>query len=435
MTQREYLKLSVGFILTLITTPLMGLVDTAMMGHMNDPAYIGGVAVGALIFSTLYWLFGFLRVSTIAFTAQARGKKDVEGLLWTLARPFILSVLVSLVFILFQKPILSGALLMINPGVEVSLHASQYFEVLIWGAPFVLVNYVCSGWLMGMTQLRATLALQIFTNLFNLALTFLFVIQFQWGIYGVASGTLIAQMVSCILSAWLVIYYGKFDFSLLTFSNLLDREAYRKIMSVNGDLLVRTICLLIMTNLFTAVGATFGTEVLAANAILFQVQYFIGNFIDGFANASSVVSGQAVGKKDSALYERSIFLSWRWASIMIVVLTVIYWVGHPYILQLFTQLQGVLDLAYRYSFWMALYPLSYGFNTVFYGIFNGATLSSPIRNSTLFSLMGFLIGLWILVPAIGNDGLWISFLVFNAVRSLYLMYWIPKSKKLLFDFT
>lgn len=433
MTQQEYLKLSIGFILTLITTPLMGLVDTAMMGHMSEPAYIGGVAVGALIFSTIYWLFGFLRISTIAFTAQTRGKKDFDGLLWTVARPLVLSIIVSFVFILFQKSILSGALFVINPGTQVSWHASQYFEVLIWGAPFVLIHYVCSGWLMGMTQLRAILVLQIFTNLFNLALTFLFVTQFHWGIYGVASGTLMAQIVSCILSIWLVIFYGKFDFSLLTLSTFLDRRAFRKIMSVNGDLFIRTICLLVMTNMFTAVGATFGIEVLAANAILFQLQYFIGNFIDGFANASGVISGQAIGKQDRELYEWNIFLSCRWASIMIVALTVIYWLSYPYILQLFTQLQSVLELAYHYSLWMTLYPLSYGFNTIFYGIFNGATLSAPVRNSTLLSLLSFFIGLWILVPIIGNDGLWISFLIFNAVRSIYLMYWIPKSKKILFD--
>ncbi|HIU64004.1 MAG TPA: MATE family efflux transporter [Candidatus Avacidaminococcus intestinavium] len=422
MTQTEYLKLSLGFLLTMITTPLLGLVDTAMMGHLDDPAYIGGVAVGALVFSTLYWLFGFLRVSTIAFTAQALGNGCKEELVWAVLRPIAISLVVSGVFVIFQIPILESFLFFIKPEEHVALLARQYFYVLIWGAPFVLVSYVCTGWLMGLTKLRVTLIMQIFINAFNLLLTFLFVMVFKWGVYGVASATLIAQIVLCLVSVWAVWHYGEIDLKHITMRNLFDKSAFRKIMIINGDLMVRTICLLIMTNLFTATGAKLGTEMLAANAILFQLQYLIGNFIDGFANASSVVSGQALGKKDIALYKTGIKLSIRWAVIMIVVLTVFYLLFDKNIIRLFTKMDNVIALADRYSFWMAIYPLSYAFNTVFYGILNGVTWSDPVRNSTVAALGCFLFGIWFLVPLWGNDGLWASFTLFNCCRSLYLSY-------------
>lgn len=428
MKQKEYFKLSFGFTLTTITTPLLGLVDTAMMGRLTDPAYIGGVAIGVLVFNTLYWLFGFLRFSTIAFTAQAKGAESPEQLIWAFARPFLIGIGVGLFFILGQYFIINSALWLIQPEQEIEKYAHQYFGILIWGAPFTLANYVCTGWLMGITQLRATFLLQLFTNLLNLLLTFLFVLYFQWEVRGVALATLIAQVLSTFLGVLLVLKYNTFNLRAISFRQLFDLQAFYKIMKVNSDLMIRTVCLLIMTNLFVATSSSFGVVIFAANAILFQLHYFIGNFVDGFASATSVLAGQAVGRKDPNLLTLTVRLSWIWTSVMIVVLTIIYLVCNKPILSLFTNAPEVLQQVYHYSFWLLLYPLSYGYNSVFYGFFTGIMQSAIIRVSALIALLCFLLGLWLVVPAWQSHGLWIAFLLFNVGRTFYLIFHLLRVK-------
>lgn len=426
MHQKYYLKLSFAFTITTITTPLLGLVDTALMGHLTNPAYIAGVTVGVLVFNTIYWLFGFLRFSTIAFTAQAFGANEPEQLLWAFIRPFIISIGVGAFFILLQYPLIQGTFWLVNPEKEVAQYAQQYFSILIWGAPFTLANYVCTGWLMGNARLRPTFLLQVFTNILNLILTIVFVIYLHWEVRGVAWGTLIAQVLSTFVGVVLVWKYNTYPLNLISWKQVFDLQAFYKIMKVNSDLMIRTLCLLIMTNLFVATNSSFGLIIFAANAILFQLHYLIGTFIDGFASATSVLAAQAMGKKSPLLLKETIHLSWVWTCIMIVVLTIIYLLWYKPILSLFTNDQEVLTQVYHYSFWLILYPLSYGFNSVFYGFFNGIMQSAIIRMSALIALLCFLLGLWLLVPTWQSNGLWIAFLLFNMGRTVYLIYQLLK---------
>ena len=424
LNQRSYLALGLPFILSTITTPLMGAVDTAVVGHLTDPSYIGGVAVGAVIFSTLYWLFGFLRVSTSGFAAQALGAQDQELALWALVRPLLIAGLISSIFLILQEPILAGALYLIQPSDAVALQVGLYFRILIWGAPCTLGYYVLLGWLMGMVRLKAVLFLQVAINLFNMGLCVLFVHVFHWGVAGVATATLIAQFISLVMAGIFVCHYSNFSWREVTWVGLVDPIALRKIVSVNGDLMVRTICLLTMTNLFIRTGASFGTEILAANAVLFQIQYIMAYFFDGFANASSVWAGKSQGRKDIKMYEATVSLSWQWSLYGAVILAVVYWFGKNFFISLFTHLQVVIELCEVYAYWMIAFPFCASVGLIFYGVFTGMTQIAPIRNSTMIALLVYVVAQTILVPSYGNHGLWLSFLLFTASRSLFLIPYI-----------
>jgi MATE family multidrug resistance protein len=428
LTQRAYLALVLPFILSTVTTPLMGAVDTAVVGHLPDPSYIGGVAIGAVIFSTMYWLFGFLRVSTSGFAAQAMGARDDEQLLWALVRPLAMAGVISSIFLILQEPILAGALSLIRPTEEVGAQVSLYFRILIWGAPFMLGYYVLLGWLMGMVRLKAVLFLQIAVNLLNMVLALWFVQVLHWGIAGVASATLIAQIISLVMAAGFVGRYSRFSWQAVTWKELTDRAALRRIVSVNGDLMLRTVCLLAMTNLFTRAGASLGTDVLAANAVLFQIQYIMAYFLDGFANASSVWAGKARGSRDEAMYRTIVSLSWRWSLYAAAGLAGIYWLGQGFFISLFTHLQAVLALCALYSPWMVLFPFCASVGLIFYGVFTGITQTAPIRNSTFLSLLVYLAAQALLVPLYGNHGLWLAFLLFTGGRSLFLAPYVLRTK-------
>lgn len=432
MNHRSYLTLAIPLIISTITTPLLGAVDTAVVGHLPDPAYIGGVAVGNIIFNTMYWLFGFLRVSTSGFTAQAHGaNNEIQGVL-ALTRPFFIAAVVGICFILLQRPIEHLSLALMNPEADVRTVASDYFSIRIWGAPFTLLNYVILGWLMGMSKIKVSLFIQIFMNLMNIVLALLFVSVFAWGVSGVAIATLISEVTAFVIGMIFIWKVSPFEFRLPPFKEIVDSASFGKMMTVNRDLFIRTLCLLAVFNLFTAKGASFGTEVLAANAVLIQIHYMMAYFFDGFANASSILVGKAVGAGDQRLYKKTLMLSCQWAVLSSFFIAVTYFLFGEYFIQLFTRIPHVIDLANTYGMWIALFPLSASFGIILYGVFTGATEASSIRNSMILALMVYLIAHFTLVPIFHNHGLWLAFIVFSIGRSAFLAIFIPKLNRKLF---
>ncbi|TYP72098.1 MATE family efflux transporter [Paenibacillus methanolicus] len=429
-SHRAYLALALPLTLSTITTPLLGAADTAIIGQLNNPAYLGGVAVGTLIFNTLYWLFGFLRVSTSAFAAQAVGAGDKDEGIAAFARPALLALAIGLAFIGLQNPILSAALRLIDPAPDVAAQAALYYEIRIWGAPLTLLNYVLIGWLMGLSRLKATLFVQIAMNVANIALDVLFVRALDWSVAGVAAATLIAEGLACAAGLALVVR------SPMWKQWRADRNSrwkawfraskWRTILSANRDLMIRTACLLAMFNLFTSRSAGLGTEMLAANAILLQLHYIMAYFFDGFGNAGSIYAGQAHGARSAPLLRRTLRLSWMWTVIVALTLTVIYGLVKRPAIGLFTEHAGIRELATSYSGWLLGFPVSAGIGLVFYGVFTGMTETRPIRDSMLLSLALFLLAAFVLVPAYENNGLWIAFLVFAFARSVFLALYVPR---------
>lgn len=429
LSYRQYLLLVVPFMLSTLTTPLLGAVDTALVGHFTDPALIGGVAVGAVIFNTLYWLFGFLRVSTTAWSAQSRDASP--ALLMALLRPLLVACVLGVMFILLQKPLFSAAMALLSPGEAVKRYAHDYFFILIWGAPFTLANYVLLGWLMGKRLTRSVLCNQIVINLLNIGLAVLLVRGFSAGVRGVACATLLAQILGTLMGLWLVLRSGLLTHIRGRYRDLFDGSAFRQMFLVNSDLMIRTLCLLVVTNQFVAIGASQGNDVLAANMILFQIHYLMCYLFDGFANASSVFSGQARGAKDRQLLTRTVkcsAISCLWVPLLIALVWALF---APQIVGLFTRQPEVIALSLSYAPWLTLFPLCASVGLVFYGIFTGITWTRPVRNSMLLSLALWLLASWGLIGPYGNNGLWLSYILFSCGRSLFLLLWLRGMRKMI----
>ncbi|WP_088105748.1 MATE family efflux transporter [Halalkalibacter urbisdiaboli] len=424
-SHRQYLLLAIPLIISNLTQPLLGIVDTAVVGRLPDPSYIGGVAVGALIFNIMYWLFGFLRVSTTGFTAQAHGSKDEKEMMLSLLRPMTMAIIFGLLFIVLQYPILLGALWMVGPSDLVTSHVHTYFSIRIWGAPFALMSYVIIGWLMGLTKVRLSMTVQISMNMLNMLLSVWFVLGMDFGVAGVAIATLISELFSVLLGFVLLIRSKQIAFRKKTILTLFEAAPLLKMLSMNRDLFLRTVCLLTMTTVFTSKGAEMGEVALAANAIILQIHYFMAYFFSGFANASSIMVGRAIGERNQSLFQRACLLSGQWGGIAAVFLTgVILFFGSS-LVGFFTILDNVKDVASEHVLWLMAYSIVGYWGLQLEGIFSGATEARSIRNSILFSLLVFFGMLFLTVPVFGNHGVWFAFVMFSFSRSLFLSLYIP----------
>ena len=429
LTNREYLGLTVPFMLSTMTQPLMGAVNTAVMGQLPDPKYIAAVSLGAILFNNLYWLFGFLRVSTTGYAAQAFGAADRE--LGTLAffKPLVLALLISLACIVLQKPILESYLAMIGAAPEVNALCREYYYILIWGAPLVLGNYVALGWLMGQTRVRASVFMQVSMNVLNMALSIWFVFGLHMDIVGVAFATLLSQLYGGVISVVLMYYYGEFDYKNLPWGELLDWRTFIGMLKVNVNLMIRTACLLTVNNIIAAVGASFGTVVLAANAVLLQLKDIMSYLIDGMANGAAIFSGRAVGAKSGAGLDAAIRMTFKWLVVLAAILMGVYAAGNEFFIRLFTNIDEVVAMSMTYNVFVLFYPVCAGIGMVLYGVFCGATRTAPVRNMMLLALAVFYLLQWQLVPIIGNSGLWLALLGFMAAQSVILLYYLKSLRK------
>lgn len=423
---KDYIKLVIPFILSTITTPLLGVVDTALVGHLPNPAFIAGIAIGTVIFNTIYWLFGFLRVSTTGFAAQALD--NCLLLRSSLIRPLFIAIFLGLAFIIFQKLIFVASMHIIKPNQDVQHYADIYFSILIWGAPFVLINYVLVGWLMGISKIKAVLFLQVFINLLNILMAVIFVWCFHWDIKGVAFATLIAQICCTLVGIWFTCRYLPKSEQKVDLRSILSWQSLKGVILVNTNLMIRTICLLIVTNHFISIGSTFNTEVLAANAILFQVHYMMAYLFDGFANASSVFSGRAKGNKNIHLYNQTLRWSLQACIICPIILIAIWLTFDITIIKLLTNQTNIITLSLQYQYWLIIFPIVASGGLIYYGVFSGISYTTSIRDSMLLALLVWFVAQYIAVPIWGNQGLWLAYNLFSFGRSIFLIIWIKKSR-------
>ncbi|GEN36434.1 MULTISPECIES: MATE family efflux transporter [Aneurinibacillus] len=432
LSHREYLALAIPLMISTLSTPLLGAVDTAVVGRLSDPAYLGGVAVGTLIFNTMYWLLGFLRVSTSGFSAQAHGANDPREMGLALLRPAMIALAMGLVFIVLQKPIKQASFWMIGAEPSVLEHAESYVDIRIWGAPFALLNYTILGWLMGMSRIKASLLLQISMNVLNIVLAIVLVSYFHMNVAGVAVATLIAEVSAAGLGIWLIGLHLPLRHLFVRWKDALSMQPMVKMMRVNRDLFIRTACLLAVFNLFTAYGASFGKVTLAANAVLLQIHFIMAYFLDGFANASSILVGRSIGEKNYSVYKRTVRLTGIWGAVASVILSAVLYFGNESIISLFTTIDDVKEQIMMYASWVLLFPFAAFWGLQLYGVFSGATEAGPVRNSTIYSLLIFLLATWLFTPSYHNHGLWLSFILFSLARSLTLWMYLPRLNRMLF---
>jgi MATE family multidrug resistance protein len=332
-----------------------------------------------------------------------------------------MALLIGLGFALLQQPIIRAALAVYQPASTVADHAETYFRILIWGAPLVLVNYVNLGWLMGQKRIKATLFLQVSANGMNIIIDVVFVFLLEMGVAGVAWATLIAQAYGFLAGLGLIQVHLGVAGIRTHWPGVMDPVAMRRMIMVNGDLLVRTFCLLTMTNLFVAKGSELGSVFLAANAVLFQVQYIVAYFFDGLANASSVFAGDALGLEDFEYFRRTRAITDVYLLGLILLATIVLAMFKGPITHCFTNLEAVVTLCHEYMIWLILYPLAIGPGLVYFGFYTGTTHTIPVRNSMLVALAVFLAAYYLMVPVFHNHGLWLAFILFSLCRSTVLV--------------
>ena len=413
-------RLALPMILSNLTVPLLGAVDTAVMGHLEHPYYLGAVAVGALVFNYLYWSFGFLRMGTTGLTAQAAGAKDGGEVRAVFGRAAVLGVGLGLSAIILQVPIIAAALALFDASPEVETLAHAYFSIRIWSAPAVLVQYAMLGWFLGNQNTRAVLLVQVFTNGLNVILDIWFVMGLGWGVEGVALATVIAEVSGVVLGivgmrSVVANVGGHWQVKLL-----FDVSRFRKLISINRDLFVRTLCLLSAFAWFTAKGAEMGDTILAANAVLLMFQSIMSYGLDGFAHAAEALVGDAIGAKNRHSLGRSVRAAAQWAALIAAAYTVLYWLAGPLLIALMTDIETVKDQALIYLPWMILSPVVSVWGFLLDGIFIGATETRPLRNSMIIALVMFIFGVWLLLPMFGNHGLWLAFVGFMGLRGVFL---------------
>jgi MATE family multidrug resistance protein len=417
---RRVWALAVPIMLSTLSTPLLGAVDTAVIGRLPDAAYIGGVAVGAVLFNFLFWGFGFLRMGTTGFTAQAFGAGDRDELRAALLRPLVLAVALGALLIAAQAPIGFVAFNLLEASAEVEGFARSYYEIRIWSAPAALVNYALLGWLLGAQRAGAMFALQVALNGINIVLDLVFVIGLGWGIEGVAWASLIAEVAAAALGLIIVGRAlaragGRWDRA-----RLLRRERLSALFRVNRDIFLRTLALIVAFGYFTVRGAEMGDVTLAANAILMHLHMFMAYGLDGFSHAAEILAGGAVGARSRTAFRAAVSAATLWALAMAAAIAAAYALLGPAIIGLFTVLGEVRAAAETYLPWMLLLPFVSVWGFLLDGIFIGATRTGAMRNAMALSLGAYLVACWLLIPALGSHGLWLAFTVFMTARALTL---------------
>jgi len=418
---RKVWRLAGPIILSNISVPLLGLVDTAVMGHLDQAYYIGAVAVGAMIFSYVYWGFGFLRMGTTGLVAQAFGASDTGEVRAILGRALLLSALLALAILILQWPLINGAMYFVEASEKVEDLARVYFDYRIYAAPAALANYAVLGWLLGLQRAKSALMLQVFMNGLNIGLDILFVMGWGWGVEGVALATAISEYAAAGVGLLLALRALNVMGGTWSRAQLLDATQLKRLLAVNGDIFIRTLCLVTTFAYFTSQGAAMGDSLLAANAVLMNFQLFLGFALDGFAFAAEALIGAAIGGKNRRQLVDAVKATTFWAGLSAIGFTLVYWLAATAIIAAITDIEEVRVEAGRYVWWAILSPLVSVWSFQLDGIYIGATRTKAMRNGMILSLAAFLAGVWVLVPLWGNHGLWLAFYGFMIMRTVTLL--------------
>ncbi|MEX2200530.1 MAG: MATE family efflux transporter [Dongiaceae bacterium] len=432
--QRRVLALALPIILSNISEPLLGAVDTAVVGQLPTPIHIGAVAIGATLFSFLFWGFGFLRMGTTGITAQAFGAGDARDLAAALARPFLLAIVLALPLMLLQGPIGWAAFELFEASDATETLAEQYFTIRIWSAPAALANYVLLGWLLGVGRTGMVLFLQILLNGANILLDLLFVLGFDWGVAGVAWATVIAQYLALaggllVIARVALVPAGTWQAGNLRALALFDPLKLRRLLRINVDIFLRTVALLIAFTWFTVKSTELGDLTLAANAVLYNIFGLLAYGLDGFAWAAEARGGRASGARDRLRYREAIFDTTLWAALLAGLASLAIVLVGPVLIDVMTVDPAVRAASRTYLLWAAAIPLLGVWSFMLDGIYIGATRTAEMRNGMLISLAVYLAAVWALLPVWGNDGLWGALMLFFVVRAVTLGYWLPRIER------
>lgn len=412
---KEILRLSVPSIVTNITTPLLGLVDVAIVGHMGSALYLAAIAVGGNMFNMLYWPFAFLRMGTSGMTAQACGAGDRQASSLVLYRALLVALLTGIAIIALQRPVSQAVMLLMEADAATQSLIDTYFSICVWGAPAMLGTYALSGWFLGMQNSRSPMWMSIFINLLNIAVSLLLVFVIKLDIAGVAIGTMSAQWGGFFLGLLLCRRYRLTRASL---SQLIRRSELRRFFSINADIFLRTLCLVAVTVWFTAAGSRQGNTILAVNTLLMQLFILFSYIMDGFAFAGEALSGKFYGAGDRRSLRRCVISIFHWGLDLSLIFSILYLSGGQWFLSLLSSDGAVIAAATDYHLWAIAIPLA-GFGAFAWdAIYIGTTNTRGMLLSMLAATLIFFLLYAILFPTLSNHGLWLAFIAYLLTRTL-----------------
>ena len=397
-----------------LTTPLIGIVSTTAVGRLGDAALLGGVAMASVIFDCMFWLFAFLRMSTVAFTAQSIGAGETDELRALLARALVVAGLIGAALILLQLPLAAILLTAMGGSASATAAAKTYFAIRIWSAPLALGNYVVLGWLIGQARAALALSVQVAINLVNMGVTVLLVLVLGAGIAGAAIAAVTAEAAGLLFGVLIArrLLRGQLTVSRAT---LFDRAKLMRMLAVNRDIMIRTAALIAAFLFFTAQGARSGDVTLAANAVLNNFLLVSAFFLDGLANAAEQLCGQAFGARDKTAFSGATRLVVLWGLAFALAVAVVFALFGPHLIDIMTASVDVRSMARNFLVFVVVSPLLAVFAFAFDGVYIGATWARDMRNLMVASL-GIFLAAWLALRSFGNAGLWAALLVHYAAR-------------------
>ncbi len=419
LTHARVLKIAIPIVLSNATVPILGAVDTGVVGQMGLAAPIGAVGIGAIILAAIYWIFGFLRMGTTGLVAQARGAGDIGETGALLMRALMIGLAAGVVFIAAQALVFWGAFYLAPTSEEVEGLARSYLAIRIWGAPATIALYAVTGWLIAVERTRGVLVLQLWMNGLNILLDLWFVLSLGWGVEGVAVATLIAEWSGLALGLWLC--RGAFSGDAWRdWARIFDRWKIRRMMVVNGDIMVRSMILQGSFLTFMFLGAQFGDVTLAANQVILQFLQITAFALDGFAFSAEALVGAALGARQRAALRRAAVLTSGWGVGVSIPLAVFFLIAGPWLIDVMATAPEVRAEARVYLPWVVAAPVIGVASWMLDGIFIGATRTRDMRIAMTISGLIYIVALLVLVEPFGNHGLWLALMVLNVSRAVTL---------------
>lgn len=419
ITHRRILAISLPIILSNATIPILGAVDTAVVGQIGAAAPIGAVGIGAIFIAGFYWVFGFLRMGTVGLASQALGAQDQGELDALLSRVLLIGFAAGALLILLQLPLIAAAFSISPASPEVEALARQYMSVRIWSAPAAIAIYGITGWLIAIERTRAVLVLQLWMNGLNIALDLWFVLDLGWGVRGVAFATFLAEWSGLIVGLWFCRdAFRRPHWRAL--SRICDQSKLTHMLKVNSDITIRSVLLQAIFISFLLLGARHGDTPLAANQVLLQFLYVTAFAMDGIAFSAETLVGQAVGARNRLLLRRSAAMTTVWGAGICVLLSAVFWVAGPALIDLMTTAPDVRAAARDFLPWMAIAPVLGFLPWMLDGIFIGATRTADMRNMMVVSAAIYALAAAMLSANFGNHGLWAALIISFIARGVTL---------------
>jgi len=419
VTHRRILKVALPVVLSNATVPILGAVDVGVVGQLGEAAPIGAVAMGAIILSSIYWIFGFLRMGTAGLVGQAAGAEDRAEVSAILTRAMMIAGVGGLLLILLQIPIFAAAFMLSPASPEVENLARDYLQIRIWTAPAAIAVYAATGWLVAMERTTGVFWVQFVMNGINILLDLWFVLGLGWGVEGVAIATVIAELTGAGLGIW----FCRDAFAHIEWRNwahVFDRAKLIRMGLLNADILIRSALLMAIFSSFVFLGAGFGDVTLAANEVLIQFTYIVAYAMDGFAFAAEALIARAIGQGNVRRLRKSALMCSFWGAVTCASMALFFAIGGPWLIDVMAKSAEVQADARIYLIWMIAAPIVGCAAWMLDGIFIGATRGTDMRNMMIVSSVVYVVAVLVLIPAFDNHGLWAALLVSFAVRGVTL---------------